>query len=84
MTEWPKPRCWPITEGNISVTDAEKIDLLLELGKIMLHGMERVDTTNKFCGPGIVNTFQSHFPMPDGREWAIAIQLHQKSDQPSQ
>jgi len=48
--------------------------LIWELGKIVLHGMREVEAAERFTGTdAIQNTYCTHFPLPDGREWEIEM-----------
>ncbi len=43
------------------------------LGVVMLTGFGFIARAEKFTGPQIVNTYHTHFPMPDGSEWEMTL-----------
>ena len=54
-------------------------DLVSQLGKIVAAGMGRVDDADRFVDPAVIrNTYVTHFPMPDGREWELTITRRRK------
>lgn len=48
-------------------------ELWIELGKIVHTGMMQVEDQERFTGPDVRNTYRTHFPMPDGREWFLSV-----------
>lgn len=67
----------PLKEGRlrraIRHADADP-DLIQQLGIAVLVGMYAVEDAERFTGLDTVeNTYRTHFPTPDGREWELTV-----------